>query len=34
MTQHHSTAALFAVGYGILSFAICATVLVKRDVTS
>ena len=30
----YSTAALFAVGYGTLSFAICATVLVKRDVTS
>jgi hypothetical protein len=30
----YSTAALLAVGYGILSVAISATVLVRRDVTS
>ena len=30
----YGTAALFAIGYGILSFAISATVLARRDVTS
>ena len=30
----YSTAALLAIGYGVLSMAISATVLARRDVTS